>query len=189
MLLHELGHLYDLRVMNNGDRGRFRQHHARSAGAHGGQGEIPLAEQFAEAYSFCARYRRIVSIARYSTYDYRPRGASTRRSARSMLDAAVDRQPSAPPPQAPAVTRPDPAPPAQPPTTTVPGSGGTPATQADSHADPDADADRDAPPRSGASAGADDPADPPGCPARLTLARSILQTRSATSAGERGERG
>src|SRR3954462_11695254 len=53
VLLHEMGHLYDLRVLNNGDRRRFREilrAHKRRWWA----GRIPLAEQFAEAYSFCA---------------------------------------------------------------------------------------------------------------------------------------
>jgi hypothetical protein len=57
--------------MNNGDRRRFR----KVLGAHKRRwwaGKIPLAEQFAEGYSFCARYDRIVSIARYSNYRYRP---------------------------------------------------------------------------------------------------------------------
>src|SRR3954463_16089195 len=66
VLLHELGHLFDLRVMNNRDRGRFGRI------MHAGRrrwwaGKLPLAEQFAEAYSFCARYRRIVAIGRVST--------------------------------------------------------------------------------------------------------------------------
>ena len=58
-------------VMNNGDRGRFRRI-MRGKRRAWWKGRIPLAEQFAEAYSFCARYSRIVSISRYSTYEYRP---------------------------------------------------------------------------------------------------------------------
>ena len=77
VLLHELGHLYDLRVMNNSDRGRFRRI-MRARKRAWWSGRIPLAEQFAEAYSFCARYAGSSSIARYSTYEYRPSGASTR---------------------------------------------------------------------------------------------------------------
>jgi hypothetical protein len=47
------GHLFDLRVMNNGDRRRFRM----VLGARKRRwwaGKIPLAGQFAEGYSFCA---------------------------------------------------------------------------------------------------------------------------------------
>ena len=72
MLLHELGHVYDLKVMNNRDRGRFRRIMHRSATRKWWVGELPLAELFAEAYSWCARYTRIVSITRYSSYRYRP---------------------------------------------------------------------------------------------------------------------
>ena len=125
VLLHEMGHLFDLRVMNNGDRGSFRRI-MRAPRRAWWSGRIPLAEQFAEAYSFCARYRRIVSIARYSTYHYRPSRRQHAKVCALVLAAADDRRPSAPPAQVPVVTRPDPPPPAQPPTTTVPGSGGRP---------------------------------------------------------------
>jgi hypothetical protein len=123
VLLHELGHLFDLRVLNNRDRGRFRRI-VRAPRRKWWAGKIPLAEQFAEAYSFCARYRRIASIGRYATYDYAP----TRRQHRSVcaliVDAARDRAPAAPAPQAPPVTRSDPVPPPQPRPSpgTVPGS-------------------------------------------------------------------
>jgi hypothetical protein len=125
VLLHEMGHLFDLRVMNNGDRGRFRKimrAHRRRWWA----GRIPLAEQFAEAYSFCARYRNIVSIARYSNYEYRPSRKQHAKVCALIVKAADDGQAPAPPPQAPVVTRPDPSPPPQPPPSTVPGSGGKP---------------------------------------------------------------
>src|SRR5215217_8699622 len=62
VLLHELGHVFDLKVMNNRDRGVFRRLMRRRA-AKWWRGAEPLAEQFAEAYSWCARYARIVSIA------------------------------------------------------------------------------------------------------------------------------
>jgi hypothetical protein len=125
VLLHELGHLYDLRVMNNRDRDRFRRV-MRARKRAWWKGNIPLAEQFAEAYSFCARYRRIVSISRYSTYDYAPTRRQHAKVCALIVAAAGDREPAAPPPQAPAVTRSDPQPPPQPPPSTVPGSGGKP---------------------------------------------------------------
>jgi hypothetical protein len=125
VLLHELGHLYDLRVMNNRDRGRFRKI-MRARKQPWWKGKVPLAEQFAEAYSFCARYQRIVSISRYATYEYAPSRRQHTRVCRLIVAAADDRAPAAPPPQAPPVTRSDPQPPPQPPTSTVPGSGGKP---------------------------------------------------------------
>src|SRR3954447_6461500 len=112
VLLHELGHLFDLRVMNNHDRNRFRKilrAHKRRWWA----GRIPLAEQFAEAYSFCARYRKIVSIARYSNYRYRPTRRQHANICALIVKAAGDRQRPAPPPQAPVVTRSDSTPPPQ----------------------------------------------------------------------------
>ena len=125
VLLHELGHLYDLRVMNNRDRGRFRKV-LRARKRAWWKGRIPLAEQFAEAYSFCARYSRIISISRYSTYDYAPTRRQHSKVCTLIVAAAGDRKPAAPPPQAPVVTRSDPQPPPQPPPSTVPGSGGRP---------------------------------------------------------------
>jgi hypothetical protein len=122
VLLHELGHLFDLRVMNNRDRGRFRRT-LRAGKRRWWSGRIPLAEQFAEAYSFCARYQRIVSIGRYSSYRYRPSSGQHQAVCGLIVAAARDRAPAAPPPHAPPVTRADPVPPPQPPATpgTVPG--------------------------------------------------------------------
>src|SRR6478609_10960616 len=96
VLLHEMGHLFDLRVMNNGDRGRFRTI-MRAPRRRWWAGRIPLAEQFAEAYSFCARYRRIVSIARYSSYDYRPSRTQHKRACALIVRAAGDRHKPVPP--------------------------------------------------------------------------------------------
>ena len=92
MLLHELGHLFDLRVMNNRDR--FRRI-MRAARRKWWAGRIPLAEQFAEAYSFCARYRRIVSIGRYASYHYSP-SRGQHRSVCSLIVAAARPQAAAP---------------------------------------------------------------------------------------------
>ncbi len=127
VLLHELGHLYDLRVMNNHDRGRFRRV-MRAPRRKWWAGRIPLAEQFAEAYSFCARYPRIVAIGRYASYEYSPSRRQHRSVCKVIVAAARDRAPAAPPRQAPPVTRADPVPPPQPPPGpgTVPGSGSKP---------------------------------------------------------------
>jgi hypothetical protein len=121
MLLHELGHVYDLKVMNNRDRGRFRRLMRRKA--KWWKDREPLAEQFAEAYSWCARYARIVSISRYSSYDYRPTARQHRRICALIERAARDRVPAKTPPQLPPVTGPH-APPPPPPSSapgTVPG--------------------------------------------------------------------
>jgi hypothetical protein len=124
VLLHELGHVYDLRVMNNRDRGRFRRIvGARRSARKWWRGSRPLAEQFAEAYSWCARYARIVSIKRYSTYAYRPSARQHRRICALIVRAAGDRAPSVAAPQPPVVTGPHPPPPAPPSSApgTVPG--------------------------------------------------------------------
>ena len=119
VLLHELGHVYDLTVMNNRDRGAFRRIMRRSK-AKWWRGSEPLAEQFAEAYSWCARYARIVSIARYSSYDYRPTARQHKRICKLVRSAAGDRRAAAKPPALPVVTRPHDPPP--PPPSSAPGT-------------------------------------------------------------------
>jgi len=119
VLLHELGHVFDLTVMNNRDRGRFRRI-MRRAHASWWRGSLPLAEQFAEAYSWCARYARIVSIARYSSYRYRPTSRQHRAVCRLIRRAAADREPARKPVGTPVVTGPDPSPP--PPPSSAPGT-------------------------------------------------------------------
>jgi hypothetical protein len=122
VLLHELGHVFDLTVMNNRDRGGFRRIMGRRS-AKWWRGSEPLAEQFAEAYSWCARYARIVSIARYSSYEYRPTARQHRRICKLVRAAAGDRRAAAPPAVVPVVTRPHAPPPPPPPSLpgTVPG--------------------------------------------------------------------
>jgi hypothetical protein len=115
VLLHELGHLFDLRKLNNSDRGRFRRILRQPKTRQWWKGTIPLAEQFAEAYSFCARYRTIVSIARFATYHYRPTSRQHVSACTLMRRAARDRRPPVPPRVIPIYTKPDPVPPPQPP--------------------------------------------------------------------------
>jgi hypothetical protein len=124
VFLHELGHLYDLRVLNNSDRGHFRRILRQPKRRRWWKGTIPLAEQFAEAYSFCARYRTIVSIARFATYRYRPTSQQHVRGCALMRRAARDRRKAVPPNLLPLFTKPDPVPPPQPPGSpdTVPGA-------------------------------------------------------------------
>jgi hypothetical protein len=120
VLLHELGHVYDLLVMGPHDRRAFRRifHDRRTRSWW--QSHPPLAEWFAEGYSYCARYARIVSVARYASYDYDPTPREHRELCRLIVRAAVDQHPSAPPPRPPVVTHPDPPP--KPPPSEQPGT-------------------------------------------------------------------
>jgi hypothetical protein len=110
-LLHELGHVYDLTVLNNSDRGRFRR--IMRSHAKWWTSRPPLAERFAEGYSWCARYARIASIRRYALYGYHPTAKQHRRVCALITRAARDRTPPAPPAESPKVTGdpPSPAPP------------------------------------------------------------------------------
>ena len=114
-LYHEAGHLFDYRVMNNRDRRAFKRIvHKRRQGWFKGREEP--AEQFAEAYSFCARYRRIRSIERYTTYGYDPSPKEHRRACRLIVAAAQpESPPPQPPPNPPPVTSDPEQPPEQPP--------------------------------------------------------------------------
>src|SRR4051794_1495569 len=120
VILHELGHVYDLTVFSDRDRGRFRTilgvPHRRWW-----RGKPAVAEWFAEAYSWCARYARIVSVKSYSIYRYDPRPSQHRRACALIRRAARNHTPPAPPKAPPVVG--DPAPPASPPAApdTVPG--------------------------------------------------------------------
>jgi len=113
-LYHELGHLFDWRVLNNRERRRFKR--LLGMGSRGWfSGRMPPAEQFAEAYSFCARYRRIRSIRAYTTYGYDP-SPSTHRTACALIKRAAkpDGRRGDPAPNPPATIT-DPNPPPQPP--------------------------------------------------------------------------
>ena len=99
VLLHELGHVYDLTVMSNSDRGAFRKI-MRRPHAQWWRGRIPLAEWFAEAYSWCARYARIASVDDYAIYSYDPTPAQHRATCALIRRAARDRTPPAPAPDA-----------------------------------------------------------------------------------------
>jgi hypothetical protein len=82
VLLHELGHLFDLRVMNNGDRRRFRKVLGASK-----RRWWAVAEQFAESYSFCARW----PIGTAETRMFRRGSARARSSARGPARARRSR--------------------------------------------------------------------------------------------------
>jgi hypothetical protein len=121
VMLHELGHVYDLTVLSNRDRGQFRRI-MRRPHARWWEGKTPLAEWFAEAYSWCARYSRIVSVSRYAIYDYDPTATQHRDTCSLIKRVARDRTPPAPAPAPPVLTG-DPTPPTSPPVTpaVVPG--------------------------------------------------------------------
>src|SRR4051794_30639140 len=118
VILHELGHVYDLTVISDTDRDRFKQI-MRVPKAKWWSGTRPLAEWFAEAYSWCARYSRIVSVKKFAIYHYDPTPTQHRRTCSLIKSAARDRTPPAPPNAPPVVTG-DPAPPATQPVGTVP---------------------------------------------------------------------
>jgi hypothetical protein len=115
LLLHELGHVYDLLVLSRRDRRHFKKifpkrlrrgwWHARG---------VPMAEWFAESYSFCARYEKIRSLEDYASYRYRPKPRHHRKACALIERAAIDSQPPEPPRNPPPAT-PDPAPKPSPP--------------------------------------------------------------------------
>jgi hypothetical protein len=117
VMLHELGHVYDLTVLSNRDRGAFRKL-MRRPHAPWWTGKVPLAEWFAEAYAWCARYSKIVSVEEYAIYDYDPTPAQHRSTCSMIKRAARDDTPPSAPPRPPVVTG-DPATPAAPPVTSV----------------------------------------------------------------------
>ena len=109
-LYHELGHLFDWRVLNKRERRRFK----RLAGKprqRWFKGGNPPAEQFAEAYSFCARYRRIKSIRAYTTYGYDPSPGDHRTACSLIRRAAKPAGGRSQPPPDPPATISDPQPP------------------------------------------------------------------------------
>jgi len=114
-LYHELGHLFDLRVMNNGDRRRFKKIVGRPRRPWYG-GANPTSEWFGEAYAFCARYRRIRSVRSYAMYGYNPTPAEHEAACRLIRRAAAPegRAPQ-PAPNTPPVTSEPKPPPPQPP--------------------------------------------------------------------------
>lgn len=102
VLLHELGHVFDLTVMGDRDRASFRRI-MRRPGASWWRGKRALAEWFAEAYSWCARHSKIVSIKAYALYSYNPTPAQHRSVCQLIRRAARDRTPPSPPPAPPPV--------------------------------------------------------------------------------------
>jgi len=117
VLLHELGHLFDLRVLGRADRRAFKRVMGRPR-ASWFRGVNPPAEQFAEAYVLCALRER---IKRRITGGYGFRTAPRRhRRTCAIIHATVRPKspPPSPPPNPPPVTLPPPQslpPPGRPP--------------------------------------------------------------------------
>ncbi len=77
--LHELGHIYDETVMTDLRRARFeRLLHKRGATAWAASAPDGPSEQFAEAYSMCARHPALRAMA-YGMYAYSPTPARHQR--------------------------------------------------------------------------------------------------------------
>ncbi len=120
---HELGHLFDFRLMSTRERQAFKRLSGQRRRRWFG-GVDPPSERFAEAYSLCARHSRIRRAAR-GTYGFRThprRHAAVCRLIRRIAGPAERPQPpkrppvvpgppptSAPPPQSPEQS-PDPPP-------------------------------------------------------------------------------
>jgi len=68
-LLHELGHLFDEESLTDADRARFKTLTGARGPWLGDPAADPPFEQFAEAYSICARYGRLRST-RLGMYGY-----------------------------------------------------------------------------------------------------------------------
>ena len=121
-LYHELGHVFDFRVLNNRERWRFRQilgiREKRWFG-----GRRRAAELFAEGYASCARFGSRRAARRHSVYGYRPSLRQHRATCRLLRQAVAPRgRRPQPPPKPPRVIGPPPERPSEPPS----GGGGRP---------------------------------------------------------------
>jgi hypothetical protein len=116
VLYHELGHVFDFKVLNHRERRRFKRvMHLRRPGWFGGGGRT--AESFADGYSLCALGHRL----RFATpYGYRPTRRQHRAVCKLIARAAAPRgAPPKPPRNPPPVAEP-PAPPPPPPAEPAP---------------------------------------------------------------------
>ena len=102
VLFHELGHAFDLLVLNNADRRAFKKALGiRRRGWYGGG--IPPGEWFADAYALCAVRKKISRRPGITHYGYRPSGKQHARTCRVIKRAASPRgkapqKPKKPPP-------------------------------------------------------------------------------------------
>jgi hypothetical protein len=97
IFFHELGHIFDAAVLTDGLRARFAALiHRPGEWALTATNRNPPSEQFAEAYSMCARHPIIRTMA-YGNYDYTPT-PTVHREACSLIRLAASRQAPPPPP-------------------------------------------------------------------------------------------
>jgi hypothetical protein len=90
VLYHELGHAFDLRVLNRRDRGRFKRIiRIRRRGWF--SGALPPSEWFADAYRACAVRTRVRRRAHPTFYGYAPTKRQHARACRLIHDAAAPR--------------------------------------------------------------------------------------------------
>jgi hypothetical protein len=99
---HELGHVFDLTVLNMRDRARFKRIVGirRSGWFHGA---LPPAEWFGDGYALCALHRRIRGSPPRTAYGYAPSPRAHARVCRLIRSAAKPhggrpKRPKNPPP-------------------------------------------------------------------------------------------
>jgi hypothetical protein len=110
LLYHELGHVFDLRVLNQRERGVFKRIVGirRSGWFRGG---LPPAEWFADGYAGCALRRQLNSQGPATPYGYNPTPGQHARVCRLIRNAAAPRgRPPQPPHNPPPVIEVEPPP-------------------------------------------------------------------------------
>ncbi len=105
VFLHEVGHVFDMTVLRNGDRASFKRIHGH--GSRWWRGAQPPAEWFADAYSLCARRRSLSKRPAVTNYGYAPTPARHAATCRLLgrIGKRLDGAPL-PPPDPPAETPP-----------------------------------------------------------------------------------
>lgn len=113
VLYHELGHIFDLRVLNRRERRAFKRIAGiRARGWYGG--ELPPSEWFADAYSACAARLKLWRAARPTSYGYSPSRRQHVRACRLIHRAAAPRgRPPERAPNPPPVIEVEPPPPSE----------------------------------------------------------------------------
>jgi hypothetical protein len=121
LVYHELGHVFDLRVLNRRERGIFKRIMGiRLRGWF--RGGLPPAEWFADGYAGCALRRQLRRRARPTAYGYSPTTSQHARVCQLIRDAASPQgRPPQPPSNPPPVVDSKPPPPEQ----SSPGQGET----------------------------------------------------------------
>jgi hypothetical protein len=121
LVYHELGHVFDLRVLNRRERAAFKRIMGiRRRGWF--RGGLPPAEWFADGYADCALHRQLRRRARRTEYGYSPTTSQHARVCRLIHNAAAPRgTPPQPPQNPPPVVDSKPPPPEE----SQPGQGDT----------------------------------------------------------------